>query len=160
MQKGKVLVYISYLMRCWQRRIHGDIHYKALFWNWFFPMPVKMPTGFLKHNLYYFFATFLNKNSCAWIWWKPSVKKKNQVLQALVKDKVEEWSERKKGAACFVVFCFFLKVFWLRTTTESWSLPGQRCWASPTSGTSPASRNSLCLGALAVMEFFPWEGDA
>lgn len=37
--------------------------------------------------------------------------KKNQVLQALVKDKVEEWSERKKGAACFVVFCFFLKVF-------------------------------------------------
>lgn len=36
-------------------------------------------------------------------------KKKNQVLQALVKDKVEEWSERKKGAACFVVFCFSLR---------------------------------------------------
>lgn len=35
--------------------------------------------------------------------------KKKQVLQALVKDKVEEWSERKKGAACFVVFCFSLR---------------------------------------------------
>lgn len=35
-----------------------------------------------------------------------SLKKKKQVLQALVKDKVEEWSERKKVQRVLLCFAF------------------------------------------------------